>query len=302
MQSAPLGTTGLDVTRIVAGAPRAPLPVARGVDALGEAWDQVGVRAVDVTDLAAEGETAAERFLQERQPDDAVVLAGLGGTAGPERGADHSPARISRALEAASRRLGRVDLGWLAGADAATPLPETLALLASAIEDGRLRAWGAAGVDVWRLEALLTAADREGVPRPAFVRNRMNLLERGDERDLMPLAVGEGLGVLPRNPFASGRLTDRHVAAEEAAERAAAAGAPRTTATDPALPALLVLRDLARDRDTSTAALALAWLAGHASDPRPVVAATSQAVWETVHAALELDVDDELRERMSSVR
>jgi aryl-alcohol dehydrogenase-like predicted oxidoreductase len=130
----------------------------------------------------------------------------------------------------------------------------------------------------------------------------MNLLERVDERDLLPLALGEGLGVLPRAPFAAGRLTDRHVEAEETAERAAAAGTPRTTATDPALPALLRLRDLARDRDTSTAALALAWLAGHPADPRPVVAATSQAVWETVHEALELDVDAELRERLDALR
>jgi aryl-alcohol dehydrogenase-like predicted oxidoreductase len=68
VQTAPLGPTGLQVTRIVAGATRAPVPVARGVGLLAEAWE-LGSRAVDVSDLGAEGETAAERFLDDHQPD-----------------------------------------------------------------------------------------------------------------------------------------------------------------------------------------------------------------------------------------
>jgi aryl-alcohol dehydrogenase-like predicted oxidoreductase len=296
----PLASTGLSTTAVIAGAARAPVPVRQGVAALDTAWD-LGVRTLDAADLGAAGETAAERFLDDRQPEDVLILAAVGGPAGPERGADHSPERIEAALAAASRRLGRADLVWLAGADAETPIEATITALAAALEGGRIRGWGAADADVWRLDALLAAADRADLPRPAFVRNRMNLLERSDERDLLPLATGEGLAVLPSAPSAGGRLTDAHVEAEEEAERLAAAGTPRTAEGDPALPALLTLRGLARERSLSTEALALAWLL---ADPRvtaPIVAARSERVWETVHEALEAEVDEELLARVGEL-
>jgi aryl-alcohol dehydrogenase-like predicted oxidoreductase len=297
VRSLPLGTTGLEVTRVIAGAARAPVPVRRGVDSLGEAWD-LGVRALDVSDLGAPTETAAERFLEDRQPEDAVILAGIGGTARPDRGSDLSPERLERSLAAAVRRLGRLDLAWLGGSDAETPLEATLTALAAALDAGRMRGWGAGDADVWRLDELLTAADRTGLPRPGFVRIRLNLLERGGERDLLGLAAGEGVGVLARTPLAAGRLTDAHVAAEEAAEVAARAGTPRGAPADPALAALLDLRGFARDRSVSTAALALAWLAGNPGVSATIVAARSPAEWETVHEALEADLDEELRDRL----
>ena len=301
MHLTPLGPSGRSVTAVVAGAARAPVPVPQGVAALDTAWE-VGVRTLDVADLASDGESAAERFLDDRQPDDVVVLAGVSGAADPERGADHSPERIASGLAAASRRLGRADLVWLAAADAETPIEATLTAVAAAIEEGRIAGWGAADIDVWRLEALLTAADRAELPRPAFVRVRLNLLEREAERDLLPLATGEGLAVLTRGAFAGGRLSDAHIEAEEEAERLAATGVPRTGEADPALPALLTLRGLARERSVSTAALALAWLLGAERVTAPIVAARSERVLETVHEALEAEVDEELLDRIGALR
>ena len=301
MHLTPLGPSGRSVTAVVAGAARAPVPVKQGVAALGTAWD-LGVGSLDVGDLGHPGETAAERFLDERQPEGAVVLAGAGGAAGPERGADHSPERVEAGLSAASRRLGRADLVWLGGADAETPIEATLTVLAAAIEAGRIAGWGASDVDVWRLESLLTAADRAALPRPAFVRIRMHLLDREAERDLLPLATGEGLGALTRAPFAGGRLTDPHIEAEEEAERVAATGAPRSAPADPDLGRLLALRGVARERSVSTAALALAWLMGHPRITAPIVVARSERVWETVHEALEAEVDEELLDRVGALR
>ncbi|HET6824301.1 MAG TPA: aldo/keto reductase [Amnibacterium sp.] len=297
MHLTPLGPSGRSVTAVVAGAARAPVPVAQGVAALDTAWE-VGVRTLDVADPGPAAETAAERFLDDRQPEDVVVLAAVSGAAGPERGADHSPERVASGLAAASRRLGRADLVWLAAADADTPVEATLTALASAIEEGRIAGWGAADVDVWRLETLLTVADRAALPRPAFIRTRLHLLDRTAERDLLPLATEEGLGVLAHTPLAGGRLTDAHIEAEEESERLAAAGAPRTADADPALPALLTLRGLARDRGLSTAALALTWLLRHPRVTAPIVAARSERVWETVHEALEAEADEELLDRI----
>lgn len=295
-----LGASGMSVTRFIAGAASAPVSVATGVDVLNEAWD-AGIRALDVRDATVEADTAAATWLAERQPEDAVVLAGVGAVVDPDRGSDLSPERLEHDLTVAAGRLGRVDLAWLRGADGRTPIEASLLPVADAVERGALLGWGAAGVDVRQLEALLVAADRAGLPKPRFVRTRMNALELRDERDLLPLATGEGLGVLAHAPLAGGRLTGRHVDAEVAAEAAAAVGVPRDGDADPELPRLLVLRDLARERDVSVEGLALAWLAGHPAVTAAIIAPRATAQWDAVHEALGIDLAADERERLDDL-
>jgi aryl-alcohol dehydrogenase-like predicted oxidoreductase len=290
--------TGLELTRIVAGA--APVPVARGVDLLNEGAE-AGVAALDAGVLGT-GETAAERWLEEREGEGVVVLAAVGGTADAGRGTDLSAARVTQDLSAASRRLGRLDLAWLRGADTETRLEDTLAPIAAALEEGRIRGYGAGGFDPWQLEALLATADRAGLPAPSFVRVRLNLLDRRAERDLLPLATGAGLAVLAAAPLAAGRLTDRHIADEEAAEQAAQAShEPRSTPTDRDLARLIAIRDLARARDASTSALALAWLLGHPSVAAVIVAPRAAAEWDWVHEALEARLADDELDRLNTL-
>jgi aryl-alcohol dehydrogenase-like predicted oxidoreductase len=294
----PVAGTGLDLTRIVAGA--APVPVARGVDLLNEAAE-AGVAALDAGTLGT-GETAAERWLEEREGEGVVVLAAVGGPADPGRGTDLSAERLTQDLASASRRLGRLDLPWLRGSDAGTPLEDALAPIAAALEEGRIRGYGVGGFDAWQLEALLAAADRAGLPAPAFLRVRLNLLDRAAERDLLPLATGEGLAVLSAAPLAAGRLSDRHIADEEAAEQAAQASSePRSEPADPDLARLIAIRDLARDRDVSTSALAIAWLLGHPAVAAVVVAPRAAAEWDWVHEALGAPLADDELDRLSTL-
>lgn len=282
----PLGDSGLTLSRIVAGAAREPVPVARGVELLHEAWE-LGVRAVDVTDSARSRETAAQTFLDDRQPDDAVLLAAVGVPVDPERGSDLSPARTERGIAGRVQRIGRLDAVWLRGTDTETPAEATVTALAAAIEAGTIRAWGAGDADVRTLESWLVAADAAGLPRPAFVRARWNLLDRAVEDDLLELAFTEDIAVLAAGVFAQGRLGDRHIAEAEETERAIAAGAARTAEPDPRLDALLALRGLARERGVSTGALALAWLLAHPASPAPVVPAVPGPGWDAVPEALE---------------
>lgn len=294
----PIGGTGLELTRVVAGA--APVPVARGVDLLNEAAE-AGVRAFDAGVLGA-GETAAEKWLEEREGADVVILGAIGGTADPGRGADLSAERLTRDLTASTRRLGRLDLAWLRGPDARTPLEDSLAPVAAALEEGRLRGYGAGGVDAWQLEALLAAADRAGLRAPAFVRVRLNLLDRAAERDLLPLATTSGLAVLAAAPLSAGRLTDRHITDEEAAEQEATTSKqPRSRPVDPDLPRLAAVRDLARQRGVSTSGLALAWLLAHPSVAAVVVAPRAAAEWDWLHEALAAPIAEEERERLSTL-
>jgi aryl-alcohol dehydrogenase-like predicted oxidoreductase len=291
---------GLDLTACTMGSAPLPTPVARAVDLLDEGWE-AGIRALDAADGTHGGESAAGRWLEERQPDGIVVLSGIGAVVGEGRGTDLSPARLEQHLAAGARRLGRIDLAWLRGADAETPLEDTLQPLAGAIEAGALRGWGAGDADAWALEALLTTAERTGLPRPSFVRVRLNLLERGALQDLAPLAAGEGVAVLAGAPLGAGRLTGRHVEEEVRAAEAIRFGAPRDTPVDPALDALVALRDLARDLELSLEALALSWLQASPAVASTVVVPRAKAEWDAVHEALERPLDAETVERVESL-
>jgi aryl-alcohol dehydrogenase-like predicted oxidoreductase len=292
---------GLDLTALTMGSAPAPTPVARAVELLDEGWE-AGVRALDAADgTGASGESAAGRWLEERQPEGIAVLSGLGAIVGQGRGTDLSTVRIEAHLAAGSRRLGRIDLAWLRGADAETPLEDTLQPLADAIESGRVRGWGAGDADAWRLEGLLSEADRLGLPRPSFVRIRLNLLEREGLRDVASIAAGERIAILAGAPLGAGRLTGRHVAAEESAAEAIRFGAPRDTPVDPALETLIALRTLSQDLDLSLEALALSWLLATEAVASTVVTPRAKADWDAVHEALERPLDAETVERLESL-
>ena len=291
---------GLELTAFTTGSAPLPTPVSAAVELLDEGWD-AGIRALDAADGTGGAESAAGRWLEERQPEGIVVLSGLGEIVGRGRGTDLSPVRLESHLAAASRRLGRVDLAWLRGADAETPLEDTLQPLAAAIESGRVLGWGAGDADAWGLERLLAEADRLGLPRPSFVRIRLNLLERAGLRDLASLAAGEQVAILAGAPLGAGRLTGRHVAAEESAAEAIRYGAPRDTPIDPALEQLIALRELARELDLSLEALALAWLQATDAVASTVVAPRAKADWDAVHEALERPLDAETVERVEAL-
>jgi aryl-alcohol dehydrogenase-like predicted oxidoreductase len=291
---------GLELTEFTTGSAPLPTPVSAAVELLDEGWD-AGIRALDAADGTSGAESAAGRWLEERQPEGIVVLSGLGAVVGRGRGTDLSPVRLESHLAAASRRLGRVDLAWLRGADAETPLEDTLQPVAAAIESGRVIGWGAGDADAWSLERLLAEVDRLELPRPSFVRVRLNLLDRGALRDLAPLAAGEGVAVIAGAPLGAGRLTGRHVAAEESAAEAIRFGAPRDTEIDPALETLIALRTLSRDLDLSLEALALGWLLATDAVASTVVAPRAKADWDGVHEALERPLDAETVERIESL-
>jgi aryl-alcohol dehydrogenase-like predicted oxidoreductase len=290
---------GLDLTALTVGSAPVPTAVARAVELLDEGWE-AGIRALDAADGTDGAESAAGRWLEERQPEGLVVLSGVGAIVGRGRGSDLSPVRLEAHLAAASRRLGRVDLAWLRGADAETPLEDTLQPMAAAIESGRVRGWGAGDADARALEGLLSEADRLGLPRPSFVRIRLNLLERDLLRDLAPLASGEQVAILAGAPLGAGRLTGRHVAAEESVAEAMRFGAPRTP-IDEALETLIALRGLARELELSLEAMAIGWLLATEPVASTIVTPRAKGDWDAVHEALERPLGAETAERVESV-
>lgn len=116
------------------------------------------------------------------------------------------------AIDASLRRLQTdyVDLYQLHSDDAATPLDETLEALDAIVKSGKARYIGVSNFLAYRVAKALGRSDVNGWARIVSLQPRYNLLFREMERQLLPLALEEGLGVIPYNPLAGGLLTGKH--------------------------------------------------------------------------------------------
>ena len=202
--------------------------------------------------------------------------------------------RIRRQLEASLTRLGveSVPLYLAHAMDPNVPVAETIGVFEELVDGGRIRSYGGSNVDAaWLEEAL-----RRG--RPAWAQNSYSLLEREDEEEAIRVCVREGLGYTPYSPLAGGWLTGKYRRGEEPP-----AGSRMTLRPEPYLQfqnngvfdALEAFEALALERETSPAALAIAWLLG---DPNVTAVVVGPRRPDQLRPALEaLDLQLSLAER-----
>lgn len=112
-------------------------------------------------------------------------------------------------IDASLRRLGTdyVDLYQIHRWDQDTPIEETLEALHDVIKLGKARYIGASSMYAWQFAKALYEADLNGWTRFVSMQNHYNLLNREEEREMLPLCAAEGVAVIPWSPLARGRLT-----------------------------------------------------------------------------------------------
>lgn len=222
MKYAKLGATGLTVSRITLGTMTFGLQtdeetsrviLDRAVDA--------GVTLLDTADVYPLGgglETAGRteeivgRWLRGKRQRVLVATKAVGrvGAAAWDQGSSRK--HILDAIEGSLRRLGTdyVDLYQLHSDDETTPLDETLEALDSVVRSGKARYVGVSNFLAYRLARAIGRTEARRLARIVSVQPRYNLLFREVERELLPLAIEEGVGVIPYNPLAGGLLTGKH--------------------------------------------------------------------------------------------
>ena len=111
-------------------------------------------------------------------------------------------------IDASLRRLGTdyVDLYQIHRWDPEVPIEETLEALHDVVKAGKARYLGASSMWAWQFSKALYTADAHGWTRFATMQNHYNLLNREEEREMLPLCSDQGIGVIPWSPLARGRL------------------------------------------------------------------------------------------------
>ncbi|MFB8761551.1 aldo/keto reductase [Nocardiopsis alba] len=234
-----------------------------------DAYREIGGDFVDTADSYsawAEGHSGGEsesvigRWLAARgRPDDFVVATKVSRHPDfPGLGGDN----VRAAAEASLGRLGveAIDLYYAHFDDPDTPIVESAAAFSDLVDQGKVRAIGLSNHAPERIAEWLRVCDEEGLHRPVCVQPQYNLVERGIEADLVPLAGREGLSLLPYFGLARGFLTGKYRPGsdESGSPRAAKARVYLETERGPRV--LEVLDEIAAERSVEPATVALAWL------------------------------------------
>jgi aryl-alcohol dehydrogenase (NADP+) len=130
---------------------------------------------------------------------------------------------ILESCEASLRRLKMdfIDLYQIHRFDMTTPIEETLDALDSLVRAGKVRYLGASSMAAWQLAKALFTADIHHYQRFVSMQNHYNLAYREEEREVIPLCIDQGLGVLPWSPIARGLLAGNRKRSGEAVTRRA---------------------------------------------------------------------------------
>jgi aryl-alcohol dehydrogenase-like predicted oxidoreductase len=243
--------------------------VAEAETLLGTAFD-AGVNFVDTANVYSEGES--ERVLGQalarlRRPRDTVVVATkVRGRMGPEPNQiGLSRSHILHSIDASLTRLGldHVDLLQIHGVDPTTPLEETLRALEDVTRQGKARYTGFSNLPAWMAMKALGIQERSGWQRFVSAQLYYSIAGRDIERELVPLAAEEGLGILPWSPLAGGLLSGKFdlesAAKGPEGSRRAEFDFPPVDRTRAAA-CLRALRPIAQQHEASVARVALAWM------------------------------------------
>jgi len=198
-------------------------------------------------------------------------------------------------IDASLQRLGTdyVDLYQIHRWDKHTPIEETLEALHDVIKAGKARYIGASSMYAWQFSKAQYTARLNGWTRFASMQNHYNLLNREEEREMMPLCAAEGVGVIPWSPLARGRLTRPW---GETTNRMATDDFGRTLygATEDSDRRIVDrVVEIANKRGVPPAQVALAWVAHKPFVTAPIVGASKPHHLDDAIAALSLNLSPE---------
>jgi aryl-alcohol dehydrogenase-like predicted oxidoreductase len=222
MQYTRLGGTGLTVSRLCLGTMTFGLQSDETTSsAILDRAAEAGVTFIDTADVYPLGgglntightEEIVGRWLKGKR-DRFIIATKAAMKTGPaawNQGASRK--HLLDAIDVSLRRLGTdyVDLYQLHADDPNTPLDETLEALDTIVRSGKARYVGVSNFLAYRMARLLGRAEARNLTRPISVQPRYSLLFREIERELLPLAAEDRLGVISYNPLAGGLLTGKH--------------------------------------------------------------------------------------------
>ncbi len=269
----------------------------------------LGINFFDTADVYSIGvsEEVTGRALKELTKRDQVVIAtkvcGIMGKSANDRGLSRK--HIMESIDASLKRLGTdyIDLYQIHRWDPETPIEETIEALHDVVKAGKALYIGASSMHAWQFMKALGLQRANNFAQFVSMQNHMNLAYREEEREMLPLAISEGIGVIPWSPLARGFLTGNRKPADNPKKAGAANAETSRAGTDEFAHMLYYteqdfqiverVTSVAKKHGKPNAQVALAWLLAKPGITAPIVGASKQGHLEDATAALSLKLDAE---------
>jgi aryl-alcohol dehydrogenase-like predicted oxidoreductase len=304
-----LGRTGLRVSRVCLGMMSYGKHESRpwtldeeGAEPIVRRAAEGGITFYDTADVynGGQSEVVTGRLLRKvfGMREEYVVATKVNGPTMPgANGRGLSRKHIMASIDGSLARLelDYVDLYQIHRWDSSTPIEETMDALHDVVKAGKARYIGASSMYAWQFAKAQAAA----ATRFVSMQNHYNLVYREEEREMIPQCIDQGVGVIPWSPLARGLLAGNRTREGERLTTRARTDAFGDSLYKPDVDFAVVDRaiELAEERGTSAAQIALSWLLHKPGVTAPIVGATRLEHLEDALAAeqLELSADEMAR-------
>jgi 1-deoxyxylulose-5-phosphate synthase len=311
MEYVKFGNTGLSVSRLCVGCMTYGVPN-RGRHAwtldeeksrplIKQALD-LGINFFDTANVYSDGtsEEIVGRALKDFvRRDDVVLATKVNGRMRPgPNGAGLSRKAIFAEIDNSLRRLGTdfVDLYQIHRSDPMVPIAETMEALHDVVKAGKARYIGASNMYTWQFAKAIYTSRMHGWTAFVSMQDHINLINREEEREMLPFCLDQGIAVMPWSPLARGRLTRGW---NESSARLETDEFGKTLYNDfPDSDRLVIeaVGKVAASRGVPRAQVALAWLLHKKAVTSPIVGASRPEHLTDAVAALSLKLtDDEIK-------
>jgi aryl-alcohol dehydrogenase-like predicted oxidoreductase len=157
--------------------------------------------------------------------------------------------------------VGHIDLLYIHGVDPLTPLEETMRGLEDVVRSGKVRYIGVSNHPAWMVMKANSFADKMGWTKFVASQNYYSIVSRDIEREIVPMALSEGIGIMPWSPLAGGFLSGKFTRGKDKA-----GDSRRDTFDFPpinkekAYDIIDVMASIGQKHNASAARVALAWM------------------------------------------
>jgi aryl-alcohol dehydrogenase-like predicted oxidoreductase len=192
-------------------------------------------------------------------------------------------------------KMDYVDLYQIHRWDYATPIEETMEALHDVVKAGKARYIGASSMFAWQFTKAQYTADLHGWTRFVSMQNHYNLVYREEEREMIPLCLDQGVGLIPWSPMARGFF---------GGNRHKQGGGETLRAQSDPFANMLYFRaedfsvaerawEVAKTHNASGPQIALAWMLNKAHITAPIIGASKMEHLDQSIAALEIKLTPE---------
>ena len=241
--------------------------------------------------IGGESETIIGNWMKKRGNRSQMIIATKVGKLDTKPGL--SPSNIISACEDSLKRLGSdyIDIYYSHQDDLDTPIEQSLGAYDSLIKAGKVRYIAASNFTPERLQESLDISKELNLASYIASQDQYNLMERAYENSLMPTLKSNGLSQIPFYGLARGFLTGKYRKGKTV-ESIRANGVNTSYANDRGWAMIDKLDQIAKDKNTSVAAVALAWLRAQETVSAPIASATKLEQIKEIMPIVELSSDE----------